>query len=84
MRTSTIYPDFSLAFQQMASFLSIAKMKAFPDILDELFQQCLVLLPDERITNTSDLAHAIKVLFGIPIREKDIDLSIVRICDKLI
>ena len=43
-------PNFSLAFQQMASFVAIAKTRNSTEVLDELVKQCFVILPEDPFT----------------------------------
>jgi hypothetical protein len=68
--------NFSVAFQQMASFLSISKLRAFPEILEELVQQSLVILPSERHRNAQDVSGSLQSLFGLQLHDKDIQAAI--------
>ncbi len=68
--------NFSVAFQQMASFLSISKLRAFPDILEELVQQSLVILPSDRHGNAQDVSASLQSLFGLQLNDKDIQAAI--------
>ena len=65
-------PNFSCAFQQMASFVAIAKTRATSEALRELIFQCYVVLPNEPLSTADEIVEAIQVLFGIPINSKDI------------
>ena len=75
-------PNFSLAFQQMASFVAIAKTRNSSEVLDELVQQCFVILPNEPFRSPSDLATAIHTLFGIRLAEREVGLSITRLTNR--
>lgn len=71
--------DFSLAFQQMANFLAIAKTKRMTEVLDELVKQCFVILPDEPLSSAASVAKALRDLFGICLVERDVGQSLVRL-----
>lgn len=75
-------PNFSLAFQQVASFVAIAKTRNSAEVLDELVQQCFVILPNEPFRSPSDLATAIHALFGIRLAEREVGLSITRLTNR--
>ncbi len=72
-------PNFSLAFKQMASFVAIAKTRLSSEVLDELIQQCFVLLPTEPLSSSKQINTAINALFGIPLAEKDVEIAIQRL-----
>src|SRR4051812_33568750 len=72
-------PDFTLAFKQMASFVAIAKTRATSGILEELIQQCFVLLPSDPLTTPEQLKAAIEGLFGIPLNYKDVAMVMQRL-----
>lgn len=72
-------PNFTLAFTQMASFVAIAKTRATSQVLDELIQQCFVILPSEPLSTAGQVAHALHVLFGIPLGIKDVAMAIQRL-----
>jgi len=75
-------PNFSLAFQQMANFVAIAKTRNSAEVLDELIQQCFVVLPQEPFTSVADITEGIYVIFGIKLGEKNVSLSIKRLFEK--
>lgn len=75
-------PNFSIAFQQMANFVAIAKTRNSDEILDEVIQQCFVVLPGEPFSSPTGIAEAINVVFGIRLVEKDISSSMQRLFDK--
>lgn len=81
-KTPTTLPNFSVAFQQMANFVAIAKTKNSDEVLDEIIQQCFVVLPQEPLNSITDIAEAIKIVFGIKLMEADISLSVKRLFDK--
>src|SRR5437879_5222135 len=72
-------PDFSLAFQQMASFVAIAKTRNSGEVLDELIKQCLVIVPEESFATPHSVGNAIETLFGIRLADKDIAQSLKRL-----
>ena len=72
-------PDFSLAFKQMASFVAIAKIRATSEVLEELIQQCFVLLPSDPLTTPEQVNGAIEDLFGIHLNYKDIAMALERL-----
>lgn len=72
-------PNFTLAFTQMASFVAIAKTRATSQVLDELIQQCFVILPSEPLSTAGQVAHALHVLFGIPLGIKDVAMAMQRL-----
>lgn len=75
-------PNFSQAFQQMASFVAIAKTRNAADVLDELVLQCFVILPEERFGSPLDIVNAIHVLFGIRLPETHVALAINRLTSR--
>ena len=75
-------PNFSLAFQQMANFVAIAKTQNSAEVLDELVQQCFVVLPREPFSSATDITEAIHAIFGIRLAEGDVSFSIRRLFDK--
>jgi hypothetical protein len=70
--------NFSLAFEQMCSFVAIASTKNADETLRELIMQCLVILPDERFENPQHVANVLDVLFGlqIPLHEIQTGLDV--------
>jgi len=72
-------PDFSLAFKQMASFVAIAKTKVETHVLDELIQQCYVIIPKEPLGTPAQISNAISVVFGLHLNVKDIALAFDRL-----
>src|SRR6266542_1275398 len=75
-------PNFSQAFQQMASFVAIAKTRNASEVLDELVLQCFVILPEEPFGSPLDVVAAIHTLFGIRLSERHIALAISRLTSK--
>ncbi|MBL7132300.1 MAG: hypothetical protein ISS45_13035 [Candidatus Omnitrophica bacterium] len=78
----TRLPNFSIAFQQMASFVAIAKTRNSAEVLDEIVQQCFVILPQDPFSSARNILDAVNTLFGIMLAEKDVSLSIRRLLDK--
>lgn len=66
----------------MASLVAIAKTRNTSEVLDELVQQCFVILPNDPFRLPSDLAVAIHTLFGIRLAEKDIAQALFRLSNK--
>lgn len=64
--------DFSLAFQQMCSFVAIGQTKNQEETLRELILQILVLFPDENISSEQDLSKLIRAIFGMQIADHEI------------
>jgi hypothetical protein len=77
--TPKVAPNFTLAFKQMASFVAIAKTRATAQVLDELIQQCFVILPSDPLSTPDQLTAAIQVLFGIPTNPKDTGIALARL-----
>ena len=75
-------PNFSMAFQQMASFVAISKTRDFTHTLDELVQQTFIILPQDSFTTPASIGLAIHTLFGIKLADKVIALSIERLKKK--
>jgi hypothetical protein len=75
-------PNFSQAFQQMASFVAIAKTRNASEVLDELVLQCFVILPEEAFGSPLDMVNAIHVLFGIRLAERQVALAIGRLTSR--
>lgn len=74
-------PDFTLAFKQMASFVAIAKIRAAPQVLEELIQQCFVLLPSDPLSTPAQVNGAIEALFGIKLNTKEVAMVLQRLTD---
>src|SRR5205823_7934936 len=80
MIESSEAPDHSLTLQQMASFVAIAKTRNSIEVLDELVQQCFVVLPNESFATAGDILTAIQSLFpGLGLDEKEVAQSIDRL-----
>lgn len=77
--TRSSAPNFSLAFRQMASFVAIAKLRATSRVLDELIQQCFVVLPDESLSSADQVLEAMQILFGIRPNLKDVSMALKRL-----
>lgn len=75
-------PNFSLAFQQMASFAAIAKTRNTRETLDELIQQCFVILPNDPLSSPQEIASAIHTLFGHNLSIKEVTISVERLTNK--
>jgi len=75
-------PNFSQAFQQMASFVAISKTRNAAEVLDELVLQCFVILPEEPFGSHLDMVNAIHVLFGIRLPERHVALAISRLTSR--
>jgi hypothetical protein len=68
--------SFSSAFQQMASFVAIAKTANPSETREQLILQCFVVLPQDRFACAADLGAAIDTLFGLQIPEPAIEASL--------
>jgi hypothetical protein len=68
--------NFSSAFQQLASFVAIAKTTDPAETRENLILQCFIILPDDRFSNAAEIADAVYALFGIQIPERHIELSL--------
>lgn len=71
--------NFSLAFQQMCSFVAIGQTKDQDETLRELILQIMVLFPDENIINEHDLGELINSIFGLQIADHEIKFAINRL-----
>ena len=69
-------PNFSLAFEQMCSFVAIASTRSADETLRELILQCLVILPDERFETPQHIAEALDVVFGLQIPQHEVDAGL--------
>jgi len=72
-------PNFSVAFQQMASVVAISKTRDSAGVLDELVKQCLVILPNEPLGTPESIAAAIQALFGIELSLSEIARALQRL-----
>ena len=72
-------PNFTLAFKQMASFVAIAKTRATSQVLDELIQQCYLLLPSDPLATSDEIVNALYSLFGILLNKKEVAIAIQRL-----
>ena len=68
--------NFSLAFEQMCSFVAIASTKNADETLRELILQSLVILPEERFETSEHIAGALDALFGLQIPQHEIDAGL--------
>ena len=68
--------NFSLAFQQMASFVAIAKTRNSSEVRDALILECFIILPQQRFATANDFAQAITATFGIEIPVRQLELSL--------
>jgi hypothetical protein len=72
-------PNFTLAFQQMASFVAIAKTRVTSEVLDELIQQCFVILPSEPLSTPEQVVVVLKALFGIQRNPREVGVALQRL-----
>jgi chorismate mutase len=72
-------PNFTLAFKQMASFVAIAKTRATSQVLEELIQQCFVLLPSDPLSTPNQVADALYALFGLRLNHKEVAMALQRL-----
>ena len=79
IRSVLARPNFSVAFQQMASVVAISKTEIAAGVLDELVKQCFAILPDEPFGTPESIASAIHTLFGIELAPSDITLALQRL-----
>lgn len=68
MSTSSQTSDFSSAFQQLASFVAIAKTRNTTESYDEIIKQCYAVLPDEPLSDAVSLISAIETIDFIGFR----------------
>jgi len=68
--------NFSAAFEQMCSIMAIGKTRDRGEVLAELVLHCLVFLPDEKFSSTSDILSALDGLLGIRIPEHEIQFAL--------
>jgi len=68
--------NFSLAFEQMCSFIAISDTRSPSDTLKQLTLQCLIILPDDKFQTACHFKEAIDGLFGLQISEDDVQKSI--------
>ena len=68
--------NFSLAFEQMCSFIAISDTRSPNDTLKQLILQCLIILPEERFRTASEFKESIDTLFGLQIFEDDVQKNI--------
>ena len=78
-RSMSSSPNFSVAFQQVASVVAISKTRDPAGVLDELVKQCLVILPNEPLGTPESIAAAIQTLFGIELSLSEIALAVQRL-----
>ncbi|HEY4716317.1 MAG TPA: hypothetical protein VII00_04360 [bacterium] len=64
--------NFSLAFEQMCSFVAISDTQSPSDTLKQLILQCFIVLPDEKFHTVSQIKETIDILFGLQITEHDV------------
>lgn len=69
--------NFSLAFEQMCNFAAIAKTQDADESLKQLIQLCLVLLPDDRFEDASQIKDAM-TLFDLQFSEHQVQAAIDR------
>jgi len=75
-QTTAKATNFSLAFQQMASFVAIAKTRNSSEVREALILETFVILPNEQFTAASDFGNAIKTVFGIEIPLRQLEASL--------
>ena len=71
--------DFSETFQQMASFVAIAKTRDINEILDRLVQQCFIIYPTSSFKVPGDFVKVVTDYFGIKLVEQDVAESLKRL-----
>ena len=71
--------NFSKAFEQLASFVAIARTKHASETVDELIKQCFVILPKDNLGTEQAIVDAVRSLFGIALNRADIALSVERL-----
>lgn len=72
--------DFSLAFQQLASFVAISKTRSTAESYDEIIKQCYAVLPNEPLGDAASVMVAIQVIYpGIRLEGDDVMSSIARL-----
>jgi len=64
--------NFSVAFEQMCSFVAIANTQNIEDTLKQVVIQCFVVLPEERFVNSSQIVEAIESVFGLRVSENQV------------
>lgn len=64
--------NFSLAFEQMCSFVAISDTRSPSDTLKQLILQCFIILPDEKFHTVSQIKETIDILFGLQVTEHDV------------
>ncbi len=69
-------PNFSLAFQQMASFVAIAKTSQPNQTQEQLILQAFVVEPTALIGSATELVGLISDLFGIPLSEREVAVQL--------
>ena len=80
MSTTSQTSDFSLAFQQLASFVAIAKTRNTTESYNEIIKQCYAVLPNEPLSDAVSLIGAIETIYpGIKLDEADVTSSIQRL-----
>lgn len=68
--------NFSIAFEQMCSIVAIGKTKDVNETIKELILHCFVLLPKDQFSTPIDFANSIEGLFGLSIRQHEIDFCL--------
>lgn len=72
-------PNFSVAFQQVASVVAISKTRDPASVLDELIKQCFIILPNEPLGSAHSISRAIHVLFGIEVNTSEVKQALQRL-----
>ncbi|MBI2413676.1 MAG: hypothetical protein HYV24_10765 [Deltaproteobacteria bacterium] len=70
------YRNFSVAFEQMCSFVAISETQSPSETLKNLILQCFIVLPDEKFETAIKLKETINSLFGLYIAENNIQKCI--------
>jgi len=70
--------NFSLAFEQICNFAAIAKIQDADETLRQLILLCLVILPEEKFQNASQIMEAI-TLFGLQFPEYQVQAGLDRL-----
>lgn len=70
--------NFSLAFEQMCNFAAIAKTQDADESMRQLILLCLVILPDEKFQNATQIVEAL-TLFGLQFPEYQVQAGLDRL-----
>lgn len=68
--------EHSLSYERLCNFIAVLRTRDSSETLNQLLIMCLVILPDERFENATQLHEAINVLFGVDVSEEQVHMSI--------